>query len=35
MAQVYEAMGLYGIDLRDKIGATDVAPVTVGGAIGT
>lgn len=35
MAQVYDAMGLYGVRLRERIKAYEDLPVTVGGAIGT
>ncbi len=35
MDQVHEAMGLYGVNLRDRVNAPEVAPVMVGGTIGT
>jgi tryptophanyl-tRNA synthetase len=35
MAQVYEAMGLYGVGLRERIQEADELRVTVGGAMGT
>lgn len=35
MAQVYAAMGLYGVGLRERVRAADAMPVTVGGAMGT
>lgn len=35
MAQVYDAMGLYGVRLRERIKAYEDLPVTVSGAMGT
>jgi tryptophanyl-tRNA synthetase len=35
MARVHEAMGLYGIELSQRVGVTEDVLVTVGGAMGT